>query len=84
MRNFLVTKFVCSACGGILKLTRELPQTRSVGYTPYAEGEPTGADMVDQAVGIVPCECVTKKLEAIRGAAKILFDAAENGTDGGK
>ena len=40
--------------------------------------------MVDQAVGIVPCECVTRKLEEIRGAAKMLFDSAENGTDGGE
>ena len=81
MRNFLVTKFICAECGRLLELTR-----KTVGGhpLPYAEGEPSGAYMTEQTVGIVPCECVTRKLEAIRGAAKMLFDAAENGTDGGK
>ena len=77
MRNFLVTKFVCSACGGLLKLTRKFPPGGDTFYGPYAEGEPTGSVMVDQAVGIVPCECVTKKLEAFQDAAKTIFNAGD-------
>lgn len=43
MREFLITKFVCSKCGNNLKLTYNTPK----GAGRYAEGEPTGAAMVE-------------------------------------
>jgi len=71
MREFLITKFVCSTCGSNLQLTYETPK----GAGRYAEGEPTGAAMVQQTVAIEPCECATRPLEEIRHAAKVLLGA---------
>ena len=73
MREFLVTKFVCSACGRNLKLTYDIPQR----FGQYAEGEPTGAEMVQQAVSIEPCECQTNQIREIRRAASVLFELKE-------
>ncbi len=70
MREFLITKFVCAECGKNLKITYEVP--KSAGQ--YADGQPTGADMVEQVVAIEPCDCVTLKLEKYRGAVKTLLD----------
>lgn len=69
MREFLITKFVCSKCGNNLKLTYNTPK----GAGRYAEGEPTGAAMVEQVVAIEPCECATRPLEEMRNAAKVLL-----------
>jgi len=69
MRKFLITKFVCSKCGGNLQLTYDTPR----GAGRYAEGEPTGADMVQQLVSIEPCECTTRPLDEMRRAASVLL-----------
>lgn len=71
MREFLITKFVCSKCGSNLQLTYDAPK----GAGRYAEGEPTGAAMVQQVVAVEPCECSTRPLEEMRRAAKVLIGA---------
>ena len=71
MREFLITKFVCSKCGNNLRLTYDAPK----GAGRYADGEPTGAAMVQQTVAIEPCECATRPLEEIRNAARALLGA---------
>ena len=71
MREFLITKLVCSKCGNNLNLTYDAPK----GAGRYAEGEPTGAAMVQQVVAIEPCECATRPLEEMRRAVKVLFGA---------
>lgn len=71
MREFLITKFVCSKCGCNLQLTYDAPK----GAGSYAEGEPTGAEMVQQVVAIEPCECATRPLEEMRNAARVLLGA---------
>ena len=68
MREFLVTKFVCSNCGGNLQLSSEKPAS-----SKYADGEPTGAAMVESLVVIVPCKCVTRQIDEMRNAAKVLL-----------
>ena len=72
MREFLVTKFVCAKCGANLKLA-DMPKNAG----QYAEGEPTGAAMVQLLVSIEPCECVTQQLDSIRRAAKVLFGSQQ-------
>jgi len=69
MRKFLVTKFICSKCGNNLNLTYDRPP----GGIDYENGEPTGAAKVDQVVVIEPCECVTRQVDEIKKATKILF-----------
>lgn len=71
MREFLIIKFVCSKCGVNLQLTYDAPK----GAGRHADGEPTGADMVQQVVAIEPCECSTRPLEEMRHAAKVLLGA---------
>jgi hypothetical protein len=69
MREFLITKFVCARCGGNLKLTYDAP--KSAGR--HADGEPTGAAMVQQIVVIEPCKCTTQPIDEMRRAAKVLL-----------
>ena len=69
MREFLVTKMVCATCGGNLQLTYDVP-TRA-GH--HAQGEPTGAHMVQQLVAVEPCRKCMAPLEQMRAAAKTLF-----------
>jgi len=69
MRQFLVTKFCCSKCGENLTLSYEAPK----GAGRYADGEPTGAEMVNQVVAIEPCKNCFAPLEEMRRAAKVLF-----------
>lgn len=71
MREFLITKLVCSKCGSNLQLTYNAPK----GAGRYADGEPTGAAMVQQVVAVEPCECATRPLEEMRLAAKVLLGA---------
>jgi len=71
MREFLITKFVCSKCGNNLQLTYDTPK----GAGRYADGEPTGADMVHQVVAIEPCECATRPLDEMRRALNVLLGA---------
>lgn len=68
MREFLITKFVCSKCGSNLQLSYQKP-----AVSQYADGEPTGAAMVEQLVTIEPCRCTTQPLEEMRRAAKVLL-----------
>lgn len=71
MREYLITKFVCSKCGANLQLTYDAPK----GAGRHSEGEPTGAAMVQQVVVIEPCECTTRPLEEMRKAARVLLVA---------
>lgn len=73
MREFLITKFVCSKCGNNLQLTYDPPK----GAGRYADGEPTGAAMVQQVEVVVvePCQCATRPLEEMRNATKVLLGA---------
>ena len=71
MREFLVTKMVCATCGGNLQLTYDVP-TRA-GH--HAQGEPTGAYMVQQLVAVEPCRKCMAPLEQMKAAARTLFAA---------
>lgn len=68
-REFLVTKFKCAACGGLLKLSYEAPKNG----IDYAEGEPTGAAMVQQIVAIEPCFQCMKPVREVKQALKTLL-----------
>ena len=69
MRQFLITKFVCSACGKNLSI-QHAPKNAG----EYAEGQPTGADMVEQRVAVEPCTCCTKPLEEVRAAVRKIIN----------
>jgi hypothetical protein len=68
-REFLVTKFKCAACGGMLKLSYEALKTGS----DYSEGEPTGAAMVQQIVAVEPCFQCTKPAREVSQALNTLI-----------
>lgn len=70
-RYFLVAKFACALCGRGL----EIKDHNTKNGIPYAEGEPTGADMAQTVIDIVPCQCVTSKLQKIQDAVKMLNSA---------
>ena len=67
-REFLVTKFVCAACGQNLSLSYDLPTKQS----NHAKGEPTGADMVEQRIAVVPCQSCAAPLQQVRDALAVL------------
>ena len=69
MRQFLITKFVCSVCGKNLTI-HQAPKNAG----EYAEGQPTGADMVEQMVAVEPCTCCTKPLEEVRTAVRKIIN----------
>ena len=71
MREFLITKIVCSVCGNNLELNYVAP----VGSGKYAEGEPTGAAMVQQLVSVEPCKKCSAPLEEMRKAVRVLVNA---------
>lgn len=71
MRQFLITKFVCANCGSTLELTYDTPK----GAGRYAEGEPTGADMVQRCVAISPCRQCFAPLAEMKAAVKTLMSA---------
>ena len=71
MREFLVTKFVCATCGSNLQLTYDAPKCAG----QHANGEPSGAYMVQQLVAVEPCCKCMAPLEQMRTAAKTLFSA---------
>jgi hypothetical protein len=70
MREYLVTKFVCSKCGNNLNITYDAPKISG----KYAEGEPTGGIVVQQVIVIEPCECLVRPLEDMRKAVRTLLD----------
>ena len=76
MREFLVTKIVCSKCGSNLQLTNDI----HIGVGKYSHGEPTGADMVQQIIVVEPCECSAKPLKEIRKAVNTLLGLANGAT----
>jgi hypothetical protein len=67
-RHFLITKFVCAKCGALLNLASETPKFCG----RYAEGEPTGAQMVEQFVAVEPCAPCAAPLEIVRDALRAL------------
>jgi hypothetical protein len=69
MREFLITKLVCSRCGDNLQLTYGAQKLIS----KHAVGEPTGAEMVELRVAVEPCQCVSRPLEDTQNAAKLLL-----------
>jgi hypothetical protein len=69
IREFLVTKFKCAACGGLLTLNYNAPKAGS----DYAEGEPTGAAMVQLVVAIEPCFQCIRPVQEVRQALKTLL-----------
>lgn len=71
MRQFLITKMVCAKCGNNLQLTYDVPK----GDGRYADGEPTGAHMVEQKVAVEPCQKCMAPLEELRAAARVLVGA---------
>lgn len=71
MREFLLTKFVCSKCGSNLRLTYDVPKAAG----QYAEGEPTGANMVHQLVAIDPCEKCAPPIPKIKAALMHLLES---------
>lgn len=72
MRQFLVMKLVCRACGANLELS-----PAPVDNPKYAEGEPTGADMAEVAVYVNPCRCTMKPLEDVRQAIQTIIQVAD-------
>lgn len=70
MREFLITKLVCSKCGNNLTMTNERPQT-----TRCATGEPTGADMVELAVMVEPCSVCMEPLTRMKRAVAVLLES---------
>ena len=70
MREFLITKFVCSACGKNLNLSTDRPK---LGAGEYAQGQPTGALMLENIVAIDPCRCYTERMKEIKEAVKVLL-----------
>lgn len=71
MRKFLITKFVCAKCGTNLSLTYGVPKKGS----NYADGEPTGADMVESIIAIEPCTTCARPTEKLIDALKTLNEA---------
>lgn len=69
MRQFLITKMVCAKCGSNLQLTYDT--TKGAGR--YADGEPTGADMVQQIVAVEPCHKCMAPLNEMRAAVQTLM-----------
>lgn len=72
-REFLVTKFVCAACGSNLRLSYDMP--RSAGN--HSSGEPTGASMVRQLVAVEPCDTCMAPLQKLKNALATLSAIAK-------
>lgn len=70
MRTHLVTKFICSECGELLTLSYAKPK-----YAKYAEGEPTGAAMVENVITIHPCRKCTESVNKLKTAIKTLMES---------
>jgi hypothetical protein len=69
MRQFLITKFVCSKCKNILEICNE------DNLSTYTSGEPTGCETVVKYIGIAPCSCSSKKYEKLGSAIKEFLEA---------
>ena len=56
-REFLITKLQCSECGRLMKMSYGKPKFKGSGLSGCAQGEPTGADKVDNMITVYPCHC---------------------------
>lgn len=72
-REYLVTKFVCAECGRALKLS----YVRAAASVPYVSGEPTGADKVENAVRIYPCDTCMAPVNKVKAALAALSEVAK-------
>ena len=68
-REFLISKFVCVKCGGLLELDYAPTPTLS----QYAAGEPTGAAMVQTCIAVYPCQKCMAPLTEMRAAVQTLM-----------
>ena len=75
-RQFLVTKFVCSVCGGNLSVSYDVPK----GAGQHSPGEPTGADIVEQLVAVEPCAPCAAPLKAVQSSLRTLIGVAGSAT----
>lgn len=62
-REFLVTKLTCTACLSNLNVSYKTPK-----ISTHAQGQPTGAAMVEVAVGVDPCAKCFEPLNQMRRA----------------
>lgn len=67
-REFLVMKMVCAQCGSNLSLSYDTPKTGS----NYAQGEPSGAFMVEKLVAVEPCRPCMEPLRRLQEALETL------------
>lgn len=67
-REFLVMKMVCAQCGSTLSLSYDTPKSGS----NYAEGQPSGAFMVEKLVAIEPCRPCMEPLRRLQEALETL------------
>ena len=67
VRTHLVTKFKCTKCGTMLKLSY-----KKQNGSNYTDGEPTGAAMVGMVVGVHPCEGCFAAAEKLKKAVAVL------------
>ena len=66
MRTHLVTKLVCTKCGGLLNLSYD--KVRS----SHSNQEPTGAYMYENMIGVEPCRRCLEPARRILEAVKTL------------
>lgn len=72
MRTHLITKFKCTECGSMLKLS-----TKDMKGNDYTEGEPTGAAIVKAVIGIHPCEICMAPANELKKAVNVLLKAGK-------
>lgn len=73
MRQFLITKFVCAACGNLLTLSAKevSPVAVDCGRND-GDNEPTGAAKVVSCIAIIPCETCLEPLQTAQKAFRDL------------
>jgi hypothetical protein len=71
MRTHLVTKLVCVKCGGLLNLSYDKV------LNPYSEGEPSGAFMYENAIGVEPCEKCYEPARRVLDAVAVLMESKQ-------
>ena len=66
MRTHLITKLVCIKCGSLLKLSYADVVSR------HSAGEPSGAFMYDNTIGVEPCAKCYEPAQRILDAVSVL------------
>lgn len=66
MRTHLVTKLVCTACGGLLNLSYDKVSEH------HSDGEPTGACMYQNSIGVEPCAKCMEPAQRVLAAVRTL------------